>query len=311
MTVALIATPSADVSAVWRELLEAQVGDLRCRIHPDTGDPADIEIALAWKAPHGALARFPNLKLICSLGMGADHLLEDPSLPPGVPITRLVDPNMIEQMSEYALYGVLYFHRHFPTYERFQRERRWEELPMADTARRRVGVLGIGAIGSECARRIAALGFPVRGWSRTARHIPGIECMHGSGQLAEFLANTDILVCVLPMTPQTCAIINRETLARLPRGAFFVNLARGGLVVEPDLVAALDAGQLDGALLDVTAIEPLPDTSPLWVHPKIKLTPHIAGLTNPPTAVATIVDNIRRLRAGLPLQHRVDRIAGY
>lgn len=309
--VVVLVTPRAEQSEIWRAGLAKLLGDVDFRVYPDCGDPAEVEVALAWKPPHGALAKFPNLRLICSLGMGVDHLLQDPQLPSQVPIVRLVDGNMVEQMSEYVLYGVLHFHRRFDVYARFQREKRWEELPLPHTHLRRVGIMGIGEIGSDCARKIAALGFPVRGWSRTQKSIAGVECFAGDAGLSPFLSGLEILVTVLPLTADTRGIVDARLLAQLGAGAYFINVARGGLVVEDDLLAALDSGQLGGALLDVTAIEPLPDSSRLWNHPSVLLTPHIAGLTNPITAVHPIADNIRRLAEGRPVLHRVDPAKGY
>jgi glyoxylate/hydroxypyruvate reductase A len=309
--VVVLVTPRVEEAQIWREGLARLLGDIEFRVFPDVGDPAQIDVALAWKAPHGVLAGFPNLKLICSLGMGVDHLLHDPALPANVPIARLVDGNMVEQMSEYALYGILHFHRRFDVYGRLQAQQRWEELPLPHTALRRVGIMGIGEIGADCARKAAALGFPVRGWSRSPKSIAGVTCFSGGDQLPAFLRDTDILVSVLPLTDETQGIINARTLALLPRGAYFINVARGGLVCEEALLAALNSGQLEGSLLDVTAFEPLPQASPLWTHPKVLLTPHIAGLTNPETAVHPIAENIRRLSDGRSLLHLVERSRGY
>ena len=307
----LLITPRAEEADTWRQRLTALLPDIDFRVYPQVGDPATVDVALAWKAPHGILARLPNLRLICSLGMGVDHLLDDPSLPAGVPIARLVDPNMIEQMSEYVLYGILHFHRRFDVYGAYQQAARWEELPLPHTAERRIGIMGLGEIGAECARKAAMLGFPVNGWSRTPKSIPGVASFSGTDALAAFLAQVDILVVILPLTAGTAKIIDAATLACLPRGAYFINVARGALVVEENLLAALDSGQLGGALLDVTQTEPLPPSHPLWTHPKVRITPHIAGLTNPVTAVHPIADNIRRLAAGEPLLHRVERDRGY
>lgn len=309
--IVVLVTPRGEQAQIWSDGLSRLLGDIEFRVFPDVGDPARVDVALAWKAPHGALAGFPNLRLICSLGMGVDHLLEDPRLPANVPIARLVDANMVEQMSEYVLYGVLHFHRRFDVYGRYQRERQWQELPLPHTALRRVGIMGIGEIGTDCARKVAALGFPVRGWSRSPKAIPAVKCYAGPSELPAFLRETDILVSVLPLTENTQNIVNARTLALLPKGAYFINVARGGLLCEKDLLTALDSGQLEGALLDVTAQEPLPEASPLWAHPKVLLTPHIAGLTNPATAVHPIADNIRRLADGRPLLHLVDRDRGY
>lgn len=309
--VVVLVTPRAEQAEVWRSGLAALLGDIDFRVYPDVADPAAVDVALAWKPPHGVLATFPNLRLICSLGMGVDHIFQDPRLPAHVPIARLVDQNMVEQMSEYVLYGVLHFHRRFDVYGQYQREKRWEELPLPHTAMRRVGIMGIGEIGSDSARKLAGLGFPVRGWSRSLRSIPGVECYAGTEQLAAFLNGLDVLVSVLPLTDETSGIVNSRVLSQLAPGAYFINVARGGLVVEEDLVAALDAGQIGGALLDVTAVEPLPVSSPLWTHPNVLLTPHIAGLTNPVTAVHPIADNIRRIAEGRPILHLVDPRRGY
>jgi glyoxylate/hydroxypyruvate reductase A len=309
--VILLVTPRVEKALEWRELLAARLPGVELRVWPEVGDAAQVEIALAWKAPPGVLASLPSLRLICSLGMGVDHLLDDATVPRDVPIARLVDPNMVAQMSEYVLYAVLHFHRRFDVYDRFQREQRWEELPLPDTAKRRVGILGLGTIGTECARRLLALGFDVAGWSRSSRTVAGVETFAGPGGLDAFLGRCDILVSVLPLTSATAGIVNEAALARLPEGASFVNVARGGLVVEADLLAALDSGRLAGAMLDVTQAEPLPVQHPLWRHPRVRITPHIAGLTNPPTAVGPIVENLLRLRDGLPLLHLVERARGY
>lgn len=309
--VVLLVTAHADQVELWRARFHEQLPGVDLRIYPDLGDPAAIEVAMAWKAPHGALARLPRLKLICSLGMGVDHLLDDPTLPRDVPIARLVDPDMVAQMSEYALYAVLHFHRRFDVYARFQGEQRWEELPLPHTDRRRVGVMGLGEIGADCAGKLASLGFRVSGWSRGPKVLPGIACYGGEAQLREFLGAAEILLAVLPLTAATAGLVNAQTLALLPKGACFINIARGGLVVEEDLLAALDSGHIGGAMLDVTQVEPLPAGHPLWRHPNVRITPHIAGLTNPDTAMAPIAANIRRLMAGEPPHHIVDRSRGY
>jgi len=309
--VILIVTPRIERAIEWRDLLVARMPGVQVRVWPEVGDPAQVDVVLSWKAPAGVMATLPNLRLVCSLGMGVDHVLNDPGVPPHVPIVRLVDPNMIDQMSEYVVYGVLHYHRRFDVYDRFQRERRWEELPLPDTASRRVGVLGLGTIGTPCARRLLALGFSVSGWSRTPRSEPGIRCHHGAEGLRPFLADCEILVCVLPLTASTAGIVDARLLCQLPRGAYLINVARGGLVDEEALLAALDVGQLAGAMLDVTQVEPLPQEHPLWKHPAVRITPHIAGLTNAPTAIVTIVENLRRWQAGETLLHLVERARGY
>jgi glyoxylate/hydroxypyruvate reductase len=311
MAAVLLVSPRLDEAAEWGRLLRSRIPELDFRVYPQAGNADDIEVALAWKPPPGALARFARLRLICSLGMGVDHLLQDPQLPRSVPVARLVDRNMVEQMSEYALYCVLHFHRRFDVYERLQRGHCWEELPLPHTAARRVGVMGLGVIGEDCARKLAALGFQVSGWSRTEKHIDSVRCFYGRDQLAAFLGTAEIVVLALPLTPDTARILDAHALGLLPRGCYVVNIARGSLIVEADLLEALDAGHVAGAFLDVVEREPLPAESPLWSHPGIRVTPHIAGLTNPQTAIEPIAENIRRLRSGRPLLDLVDVDRGY
>lgn len=299
-------------AAGWRQRLDTALGEtIDLRAWPDIGDAADVGIALAWKPPPGALARFPNLKLIVSTGMGVDHLLVDPDLPADVPIVRVIDPGLVGQMAEYAIYWTLHHHRDMETYAAQQRQRLWHDVPFTDTATRRVGVMGLGEIGADTARKLALLGFATAGWSRSPRTIEGVDCFHGTDGFDAFLRRTDILIDVLPMTPQTAGLLNARVFGLLPSGAFLINMARGGHVVDHDLIAALDSGRLSGAVLDVFHVEPLPSDHPFWTHPKIKVTPHIAGPTNPRTAAESVADNVRRLRSGQVLVNRIDRKAGY
>ncbi len=295
----------------WSAALRTHLPDLDIRIWPDTGNVADIDAAMVWSHPPGELGRYPNLRLILSLGAGVNHVLDDPDLPPDIPIARIVDPGLTAGMVEYAVAAVLRYHRNLDVYERFQRDARWKKLPIPSTARRGIGVLGLGEIGGACAQALAAFGFPVAGWSRTPKTIEGVTGYFGSEGLKPFLARTDIAICVLPLTPATQGIINREFLATLPRGAFVVNIARGGHVVDADLIAALDSGHIAGATLDVFQPEPPPADHPYWRHPKVTMTPHIASLTNPETAVLPIVENLRRLGDRRPFLNLVDRISGY
>ena len=307
---ALLFLSPNDDPGVWTQALSALLPELDIRVWPDTGPVADIDVALVWKPPPGELRRFPQLKLIISLGMGVDHLLQDPALP-SVPLARIVDPGIITQMAEYVCLAVLHYHRHIDDYERQQREQCWRRLPLAETARRTVGLLGLGAIGSHTARQLTALGFPVLAWSRSPKTLEGVDCFHGPAEFEPFLRRSTVLVCLLPLTGETQGIIDAVTLALLPAGAYVVNCARGGHLVERDLLAALDRGHIAGATLDVFQQEPLPAEHPFWTHPKVRVTPHIAGITNPGTTAPQIVENIRRLSEGLPLLHPVDRVRGY
>ena len=301
-----------DDKGAWKRRLAALDPALEVRVYPDDiGDPARIDAALVWKPPAGLLASLPNLKLILSLGMGVDHVFADPQLPQGVPIARIVDQELIDRMSEYCALAVLRYHRDADAYDRFKAERRWKPVPGPHASGRRVGILGMGEIGRDLAAKLAVFGFKLAGWSRTAKSVPGVESFHGAAGFVPFLAHSEILVCLLPLTPETEGILGARAFAAMPRGAVVINAARGGHVVDADLIAALDAGQLAAAQLDAFRQEPLPPDHPFWAHPKIRITPHNAGITNPETAAHQIVDNLRRLRAGETLMNVVDPQRGY
>lgn len=295
----------------WRTMLEAALGSIDFRKLDSLGKISEIEIVLAWKPPPGLIASFGNVKLIVSLGMGVDHLLADDRLPAGVPITRIMDDGLVGQMSEYALYWALRHHRDIDKYAASQKAAVWKPEDFVDTIHRRIGVMGLGTIGQDIAGKFAQLGFPTAGWSRTKKTIPGVETFHEAYGLKPFLAKSDILINVLPLTRQTRGLLSAETFAAMPAGAYLINIARGGHVVDADLLAALDSGHLSGAALDVFNEEPLPASHAYWHHPKVSVTPHIAGATNPRTASPGVIENIKHLRAGQPLIHLVDPRSGY
>lgn len=296
----------------WIGALRARLPDEELRIWPDAGPADAIEVALIAGKPELDLRPFPNLRLICSLWAGVESLLGDPRIPERVPLARMVDQKgLTAGMTEYVLLTVLRYHRELLAYERAQRERTWLKLPLARTSRRRIGIMGLGVLGQDAGAKLAALGFPVAGWSRTPKAVPEVESFAGDAMLPAFLARTDILVCLLPLTPATKGILNRHTLSLLPRGACVINAARGGHVVDADLLGALDSGQIAHATLDVFNEEPLPPEHPFWTHPAVTVTPHIASVTEPESAAARVAENIRRLRAGAPLLDLVDRRAGY
>ncbi len=307
---AILFASSVDDPAAWRAAFAARAPDVDMRVWPETGHVADIDAALVWRPEAGMLASLPALKVVFSLGAGVDHIFADDALP-GVPVVRLVDPALTSQMVEYVALAVLHRHRRMDEYRAFQAREEWHQLPACDTASRRVGIMGLGEIGRACASALAGFGFPVAGWRRRPGRVDGIACFHGADGLAPFLARTDILVCLLPLTRQTEGILDAALFARLPRDAYVVNAARGGLQVEADLIAALDSGRLSGAWLDVCRHEPLPPSSPLWRHPRVTLTPHIAGQVLPETAVEQVADNLRRVRAGHAPRHVVDPARGY
>ena len=311
---AILFVSKTDDPLAWRTAIEKRLKGIEFRVWPDIGDPGAIIAAMVWRYPPGLLRQFPNLKLVCSLGAGVDHIMGDPDLPQGVKLVRVVDPDLTNEMSEYVLMAVLRYHRHLPEYERLQREGRWRRLAQTHTKGRRIGILGLGVLGRDAGAKLASLGFPVAGWTRRARavpDIPNIELFAGAAELPAFLSQTQILVCLLPLTPATAGIVNARTLARLPAGAFVINAARGGHVVDADLIAALDAGHIAGATLDVFTPEPLPADHPYWRHARVTITPHVASLTNPDTAAGQIAENIRRHLAGEQLLNLVDLGAGY
>lgn len=309
MAILFRSTPAA--TARWRPLLGALLPDHEIRYWPEVGDKAAIEYALVWQPPPGLLASLPNLKLIFGLGAGIDHLLRDPELPRQVPIVRLVDPYMTDAMSEYIALSVLRLHRQDLDYLAQQRAGAWEEREQKNAAERPVGILGFGTLGRDAGRKLTALGFPVSGWSRSAKAIDDFETFSGTAGLEALLSRSEILVCLLPLTAETAGILNAGNFARLPRGAGIVNAGRGGHLVEDDLIPALDSGKLSGAVLDVFREEPLPPAHPFWRHPRIIVTPHVAAETHPPTAAPIIGEAIRRFEAGLPVANIVDLTWGY
>jgi glyoxylate/hydroxypyruvate reductase len=308
---ALLFRSSVDSAARWQSELARLRSELDIRIWPEIGEAAQIEYALVWRPGPGLLASLPNLRLILSLGAGVDHILCDPQLPRDVPIVRLVDPYLTDAMSEYVVLQVLRLHRRDLDYRAQQQAEIWRELPQKNAGERPVGILGFGEIGQDAGRKLAALGFPISGWGRTDRPRAGFRTYAGADGLSQLLVGTEILVCLLPLTPETQGILCARTFACLPRGAGLVNAGRGGHLVEEDLIPALDCGQLCAAALDVFREEPLPPGHPFWHHPRILVTPHIAGITNPRTAAPIILDSIRRFEEGRPLLNEVDPSRGY
>ena len=281
----------------------------------DDYDPAEVRYALAWKPPEGLLAGLPNLRTIFSLGAGVDHILGDPTLP-DVPLARIVDPDLTMRMTEWVVLQVLFHHRRTFGYMRQQQERHWDEIRQPAAKDVRVGVMGLGVLGRDAVEVIARLGFDTAGWSRSPQEIPGVACFHGEAGFDAFLARTDILVSLLPLTPETRGLIDRRLLAKLPRdgalgGAVLINAGRGGQQVEADVLAALDDGTLIGASLDVFETEPLPADSPFWSHPKVLVYPHVAAVSDANALTRLILRQIERVEAGLPPEHLVDRARGY
>lgn len=297
--------------APWLDAFRAHMPELEIRVWPALGRADEIDFVLAWKQPEGSLQGLPSLKVIFSMGAGVEHVLADKALPAGIPVVRMVDPGLVVAMNEFVLMSVLRYHRRMPEHEANQRAGRWEKIVPKLPGDRRVGLLGLGVLGAASALTLRGLGFDVAGWSRRPKSVDGVLNFHGEDGFVPLLNRTEILVCLLPLTPETENIMNRRSFAALPRGAFFINVARGRHVVDEDLLAALDADHLAGATLDVFREEPLPPQSPFWTHPKVTVVPHCAALTRPETAARTVVDNVRRYHAGERLRHVVDPGRGY
>ncbi len=295
----------------WVRHLRLQEPELEVRVWPEVGRTEDILLALCWRHPFGDLLRYKNLRCIASLGFGVDHILRDPDLPAGVPVSRIVDPAMVAAMSEYILTAVLHHTRQFGLFARDQAARKWQPRRPSSPSVLRVGVMGLGHLGADAARKLQLLGFQVAGWSRSPKRLEGVACFSGDAELGAFLARADVLVCLLPLTPATEGILNRRTLTRLPAGAYVINVARGEHLVDEDLLAAIESGHLSGACLDVFRREPLPENHPFWSAPRITVTPHIASLTYPKAVAPQLIESYRRVRSGLLPLNVIDTRRGY
>ncbi|GAP34506.1 2-hydroxyacid dehydrogenase [Piscinibacter sakaiensis] len=277
----------------------------------DAPPPDAVEALLAWRLRPGQVAQYPALRVVCSVAAGTDKLLAVPDLPPALPVTRVVDPAQALQMAQFALACALAHTRELERYAAQQAAARWERHPVRPAERCRVGLLGLGAVGQAMAQAFLAVGYPVAGWSRRPRTLPGVRAHCGSEGLAALLAETDLLVGALPLTAETRGLLDRERLGRLPRGAYVIHLGRGEQLVEADLRALLDEGHLAGAALDVFEREPPPPDDWVWRHPRVRATPHIAAQASFDTVAAQCLEAWRQVRAGERPARAVDRAAGY
>jgi glyoxylate/hydroxypyruvate reductase len=320
MRIAFSARVGAAERAEWLQALRAACPGHDWREQWAPGEAFDA--AVVANPEPGALQGLRGLRLVQSLWAGVERLLQDATLPPGVPLARMVDPTMNAAMAETAAWAVLSLHRGFFDYAAQQRQAQWLQRRQRLAAEVPVLVLGHGAMGAAVSRSLAALGYPVSAWRRVeppagtagapgTPGTPGIRLLHGTPALHQALAGTEVLINLLPLTPQTRGILGAPLFERLPRGASVVNLARGAHLVEAELQAALDAGHLRHAVLDVFDTEPLPPAHPFWAHPRVTVLPHVAALTDARSAAAVVADNLRRLQRGEPLAHLVDRARGY
>ena len=297
----------------WRNAMGKHFPEMTFLVWPDDSgiDLDSVDYCLAWKPQLSVLSRLSGLKYVQSLGAGVDGLLMDPHLPTHIPISRMVDRSLVQGMTEYILYNVIHYHRKMGDYAAQQAAGTWKALRQVDPRNRRIGIMGLGELGRDAAEKMLPLEFDIRSWSRSPKDMAGVTSYHGNDGFDAFLAGTDILICLLPLTDATREIINADNLAKLPEGAVVINCARGGHVVDDDLLAALDVGHIAGACLDVFNEEPLPAGHPYWTHPKVRMTPHTASLTDAHSAVEYVAENIRRVERGEAPLNIVDLEAGY
>lgn len=300
-------------AGLWAEPLAALLPDATILVNRVDGfAPEAIDYLVTFRPAPGLARSLTNLKVVFSLGAGVDGIVSDPDYPRDVPLIRFVDHTLSRELAQYVVLHTLIHHRAQRFFDAAQAMNKWRQRPPARrTEDTRVGILGMGEIGTMCAERLRDLDFPVTGWSRTHKDVRGVQSFAGAGELAPFLAHCDILVCLLPLTKETAGILNAKTFALLPKGAFVINAARGGHLIEEDLVHAIDTGHLAGATLDVFQTEPLPKDNILWNHPKITVTPHVAAITDPKAAAASVAAGIAAHRRGDTLENRVDLDRGY
>ena len=295
---------------LWRQVFARELPEADFRCAPEEGDLADVRQLVAWTIPPGLIDRMPNLEVLFSIGAGIDQL-DIGAIPEGVRIVRMIEPGITTTIAEYVAMAVLALHRDLPLYLAQQHAGHWQPRHTLLARERAVGVMGMGELGVAALSALRGFEFQLSGWSRSARDVPGVKCFAGAGKLDAFLAASDILVCMLPLTAETRGVLNRDLFAQLPRGARLVNVGRGGHLVQEDLLEALESGQLAAAVLDVTDPEPLPADHPLRYHPGVIVTPHVAGVTRHETAVYALLENVGRLARGMELEGEVDRTRGY
>lgn len=294
----------------WQKAVMHALPEVRFECWPDASNLVEIRHVVAWTLPDELIAALPNFEVLFSVGAGIDQL-DIARLPPELRIVRMIEPGITDTMTDYVTMAVLALHRDLPFHIAEQRAGRWTWRDVAPANECRVGVMGLGELGRAALAKLAPQGFRLSGWSRSQHRVEGVECFAGNAGLAPFLAQCDILVCMLPLTADTRHILNRSTFAAMPRGGRLINAARGGHLVQEDLLAALDSGQIAAAMLDVTDPEPLPADHPFYSHPSIILTPHVAGITRTDSAVHSLIDNLDRALKGEPFVGEVDRNRGY
>lgn len=306
----LLIAPDRNMKS-WETALKEADPNLDIDIWPAVPDKKRVHFAVCWNQPKLVLDQYPNLKAVTSLGAGVDHLLTDEALPESVDICRVISPYLIQQMKEYVLGAVINIQRNFVRYIRQKDQGKWQahEHPLAENLH--IGVMGLGELGLPVAQQLADLNYIVSGWSQSKKEIKKVETFSGKGDLEAFLNNSQILVCLLPLTPETDGILELDLFKQLKRPAWIVNVARGEHLVDEDLIYALDSNILQGAWLDTFSEEPLPDKHPFWNRSNIMITPHIASITQPSEVAEQVVDNYKRALSGMELNYSVSREKGY
>ncbi|MFC4872000.1 2-hydroxyacid dehydrogenase [Negadavirga shengliensis] len=306
MSLAIIA-PNKDVQE-WVDLFTEIDPSITIQVYPEIDDRQSVEVVVLWQHPHGILDKFPNLRLICSMGSGVDHIVSDPSLPRHLPITRIVDPRLTFSMTNYVVMGILNFHRQIFRYIKDQQRKVWDmSNPEIDIT---VGVLGVGELGGDVLDKVAGLGIKTVGYGNNPKTDFRHPYYYGH-QLEEFLKSVNVIVCLLPLTQKTEGFLNIGFFKKCQKGSYLINVARGKHLVEEDLITALDEGYLEGAMLDVFHTEPLPESHPFWDHDRIMITPHIASITNPSAAAPQIMTNYKNLKESKPLINPINQQQGY
>ena len=308
---AIVIIRQDDKIDLWKNAVLEVDSSLKVYSYLEEHPKDEITMAIIWKHPVGSLSNYPNLKCIASAGAGVDYIFEDPTRPQNIPITRIVDPYLASDMSEHVLAVILAHLKNLNTYKLKQVENVWEPIEYRRIKDVTVGILGLGELGALTASDLSKVGFKVQGWSRSKKNIDNVKTVSGKDALSDFLASTDVLVCLLPLTPETENFLNKSLLEQLPQNAYVINVARGGHLVDGDLLMLLDNGHLSGACLDVYHTEPLPQAHPFWNHKKIHMTPHYASVSDTNSVVPQLLENYKRLQQNEELKHTVDIEKGY
>jgi glyoxylate/hydroxypyruvate reductase A len=308
MSIAIISDRNPDA---WIKALHENQNDIEVEVYPDISNKEKVEYALVWNHPPGVFKEFPNIKVIASMGAGVDHIMRDPELPENVKVTRIVDEQLAKDMAEFVLALVLNKLRNLSLHQHLEQQREWKPKSYQRIEEVKIGIMGMGELGSTVGKKLIQNGFSVSGWANSKKDLGNIKMYAGQEELDPFLAESEILVCLLPLTPDTENILNKDIFKKLPENAFLINVARGNHLVENDLIDMIDTGHLSGAALDVFRKEPLPEDHPFWNHPKIQVTPHIASVTKPASVVSQVLGNYERMKNKEELENVVDKGKGY